>query len=157
MVGMCNLQKAQSDLKCGRVYKDMGELGQAYRRGEITDDTRDVVLNWYGGGPRIWLGERGWQPYSAEMYGPIFDPDPLPEKSPQERALDDFIAKRKAKREAQQGADVTPEATKSHKAERKEIADGKALDRALSKAFIHHSAFGERVMMGNSLSVRNNG
>jgi hypothetical protein len=87
------------------------------------------------------------------MYGMDYDfdwvpPAPSPEKSPQDKALDEFIAKRKAKRDrvwdgpfetTWQGVTWTRTPT----AEEKRAED---LDRAMSKLAPHEVEIHERVM-----------
>ena len=88
------------------------------------------------------------------MYGMDYDfdwvpPAPSPEKSPQEKALDDFIAKRKAKREGGApgyGWDTSEESTKAYRRERKEIEDGQALDRAMRRLSFHEQDIHTRLM-----------
>lgn len=95
----------------------------------------------------------------ARMYGWEIDPPAAPpEKSPQEKALDDFIAKRKAKREAQHDNGshwacgecgllfpANDAALRAH-----ELVcpanQSRALDRAMQKLSPHEVAFRERLM-----------
>lgn len=86
-------------------------------------------------------------------YGMDYDfdwvpPAPSPEKSPQEKALEDFIAKRKAKRE---GAGVfggigrDAEDAEMRRAI-KEEADGRILDRAMRRLSFHEQDIHTRLM-----------
>ena len=90
---------------------------------------------------------------APRMYGMDYDfdwvpPAPSPEKSPQEKALDDFIAKRKAKRE---GAGVfggigrDAEDAEMRRAI-KEEADGRTLDRAMRRLSFHEQDIHTRLM-----------
>ena len=76
---------------------------------------------------------------------PIENGPPEPEKSPQDRALDDFIARRKAKREKAEaleraGAHIPYDQT----TRQRETED--ALDRACQKLAPHHHTIAERLM-----------
>ena len=90
---------------------------------------------------------------APRMYGMDYDfdwvpPAPSPEKSPQEKALEDFIAKRKAKRE---GAGVfggigrDAEDAEMRRAI-KEEADGRILDRAMRRLSFHEQDIHTRLM-----------
>lgn len=96
------------------------------------------------------LGRRLWRNL---VYVPDYDfdwvpPAPSPEKSPQEKALEDFIAKRKAKRE---GAGVfggigrDAEDAEMRRAI-KEEADGRMLDRAMRRLGFHEQDIHTRLM-----------
>lgn len=82
-------------------------------------------------------------PDLARMYGWEVDPPaaPIPEKSPLDKALEDFVAKRKAKREAN-GCDLEQVIDRAVK----DAEAGHALDRAMQKLSPHEVLFHERLM-----------
>lgn len=80
--------------------------------------------------------------WDAVMYG--FDwvpPAPSPEKSPQERALDDFIAKRKAKRDAPPNCTVPGSVVFDNS-----TSTERALDRAMRRLSFHEQDIHTRLM-----------
>jgi len=111
----------------------------------------------------VWKDDRR-VPLCRALFGPpasaIWDyynnppPKPPEEKTPIDKAIDEMMAKRKAKRKAKREAPIgtagpfgpgTPEFEEFNRAQ-KEFRDGEALDRALSKAFVHHVAFADRIL-----------
>lgn len=83
------------------------------------------------------------------MYGPIWteedEPKPQPEKSPVDKAIDEMMAKRKAKRDSAT-ADNEAEATNDRWKVSKEDRDGRALSDAMNKLAPHDVAIHERLM-----------
>lgn len=105
-------------------------------------------------------GEIWYNPYNKRTYRFSdcldmwieFEPEsaPEPEKSPADRAHDDFIARRKAKREIADsgwgGTQWTPEEIAQIKRRRAAEETAQSLGRAVSRAAPHHTEIHERVM-----------
>lgn len=128
--------------------------------GNVFAKTREVIE-----GDRLhdWVRHDGeWRratPELLRMYGWPIDTDTTePPKSPQDKALDDFIAKRKAKREAggigssgwvtdlMKGSQWTPDEAKAIARQRAERERSETLDRAMSKLAPHALPIHERLM-----------
>lgn len=104
---------------------------------------QQTLSDWFKG--HVFLGTLYVSPCAppSSIWGIDYAQESIPrEKSPQERALDDFIAKRKARREAPVPVDISDDMNRRVK----ERNDGEALGRALSKAYVHHTPAPNRIM-----------